>query len=331
MRKTYMSNTLVIALISVIMATGACRSSQRGKPSGSDPEGIKGNISISGAFALYPLTVKWADEFRRLHPGVSIDISAGGAGKGMADVLSGMVDMAMFSREVSPEETNKGAWKVAVAKDAVFATVNEKSPAIKELMGKGLTRDQFEYLFTLDMTGKWNDFEGISCIEKINVYTRSDACGAAAIWADFFNKSQEELKGVGVFGDPGMADAVKKDPYGVGYNNLVYVFDSRTKKVVDGLAIIPLDLNGNRKIDPEEDFYSSMDSAMAAIREGKYPSPPSRNLYLITRGNSTNPLVTSFLEYILEEGQVIIPEAGYVQLDRLTLENEKMKLKSVDQ
>jgi len=28
---------------------------------------LEGTISISGAFALYPITVKWAGEFKKLH------------------------------------------------------------------------------------------------------------------------------------------------------------------------------------------------------------------------------------------------------------------------
>ena len=64
---------------------------------------LKGNITISGAFALYPITVLWANEFMKLYPDVEIDISAGGAGKGMADVLNGMVDLGMVSREINPE------------------------------------------------------------------------------------------------------------------------------------------------------------------------------------------------------------------------------------
>ena len=35
---------------------------------------------------LYPLAIQWADEFHRLHPEVDIDISAGGAGKGITAV-----------------------------------------------------------------------------------------------------------------------------------------------------------------------------------------------------------------------------------------------------
>jgi len=51
-------------------------------------------------------------------------------------------------------------------------------------------------------------------------YTRSDACGAAENVAKFFGKKQEDLLGVGVFGDPGLAQAVKKDPLGIGINNI---------------------------------------------------------------------------------------------------------------
>lgn len=71
---------------------------------------LKGQLSISGAFALYPMTVKWAEEFRKIHPDVRIDISAGGAGKGIADALSGMVDIGMVSREIYQDEIKKGAF-----------------------------------------------------------------------------------------------------------------------------------------------------------------------------------------------------------------------------
>ena len=38
----------------------------------------EGHITISGAFALYPMAVTWAKEFGKENPGVKIDISAGG-------------------------------------------------------------------------------------------------------------------------------------------------------------------------------------------------------------------------------------------------------------
>ncbi|MCX6283984.1 MAG: substrate-binding domain-containing protein, partial [Bacteroidetes bacterium] len=93
-------------------------------------DSLKGKITISGAFALYPLTIRWAEEFRKLHPDVTINISAGGAGKGMADALSKMVDLGMYSKEVSPEEKAKGAWSLACAKDAVLPVMNAANPLV---------------------------------------------------------------------------------------------------------------------------------------------------------------------------------------------------------
>jgi phosphate transport system substrate-binding protein len=312
---------LVLIFISFIFS---CRSANKNTNTSGDD--LKGNISISGAFALYPMTVRWAEEFQKQYPQVQIDISAGGAGKGMADVLSGMVDLAMFSREVSTQEEEKGAWKIAVAKDAVFPTINSDNPAMDQVLKKGLTKEQFRQLFTGEDQKSWNQFEGISNPDKINVYTRSDACGAAAMWASFFNKEQEDLRGTGVFGDPGMADAVKKDKNGVGYNNLIYVYDMKTNKPVEGLKLIPVDLNDNRVIDPEENFYNTMDDAMEAIQLGTYPSPPARDLYLISKGYPTNTLVKTFLGFILTEGQKFVSEGGYIKLDENKLHLEKARL-----
>ena len=87
---------------------------------------MDGELSLSGAFALYPLAVQWAEEFRSIYPDVRVDISAGGAGKGMTDALAGVVDLGMVSREVYPPEEAKGAVGFAVAKDAVAATPVQK-------------------------------------------------------------------------------------------------------------------------------------------------------------------------------------------------------------
>ena len=288
---------------------------------------IEGQISISGAFALYPMTVKWAEEFQKLYPNVRIDISAGGAGKGMMDVLSGMVDLAMFSREVSQAEMDKGAWFVAVTKDAVVCTINADNPVLPYLKAHGLNGEQFQELFLTEIQHTWGDVTDKTNLEKINVYTRSDACGAAEMWGKFLGKNQESLKGIGVFGDPGMADAVKNDKYGIGYNNVVYAYDMKSRKKYPGLEVVPLDINGNGIIDSDENVFETLDQIMEAIRTNKYPSPPARDLYLVSNNRPTNPAVLAFLEWILTDGQKFVNEAGYVELSKDKIHRELKKIK----
>jgi phosphate transport system substrate-binding protein len=154
----------------------------------------------------------------------------------------------------------------------------------------------------------------------VRVYTRSDACGAAKTWASYLGATQEELKGVGVYGDPGLADAVKRDALGIGYNNINYVYDTTTGLPVAGVTVLPIDTNGDGVIGEGEDFYSTRDEVVAAIAAGLYPSPPARDLHLVSGGRPDSGLVIEFLRWVLTDGQKYIHEAGYV-----TLPEEKLK------
>jgi len=289
---------------------------------------LTGQISLSGAFALYPLAVKWAEEFKKLHPEVKIDVSGGGAGKGITDALAKVVDLGMVSRDLKPEEVSKGAWFVAVSKDAVLPTVNAKNPKIKELLAKGITQAVATKVFVSGEFKTWGHVLGISSNIPIHVYNRSDACGAGETWAKYLgNKKQEDLQGTAVFGDPGVASAIQKDPVGLGYNNIAYAYDLKTKRPNPGILVLPIDVNNNGRIDAAENFYGTSGQLIKAIAEGRYPSPPARDLYLVSKGKPTNPVVIAFLKFILTEGQKYNVPNGFISLPKEKLNKGIAKLK----
>jgi phosphate transport system substrate-binding protein len=296
------------------------------QPQEQTKEGLKGTITISGAWALYPMVVKWAEQFQKIHPQVKIDVAAGGAGKGMADCLAGVVDIGMVSRDIYPAEIEKGAWWVSVTKDAVVATVNQNNPVLKELLAKGVKKETFIDIWVTGKIKDWGQVKGDGTTDLVHVYTRSDACGAAEIWAKFLGKKQEDLLGVGVYGDPGLTEAVKKDVLGIGYNNINYAYDAKTKKQIEQIRVLPIDLNGNGLIDEGEDFYNSRDEITNAIATGRYPSPPARELYLVSQGKPKKELVTEFIKWVLTDGQKYVPEAGYINLTQEKIQEELRKL-----
>ena len=271
-------------------------------------------INVSGAWALYPLMVKWAEEYTILHPHVRIDVSAGGAGKGMADVLGGLTDIGMVSREIYPEEIEKGAFFIAVAKDAVIPIMNRNNPHLSRILSTGFTREAFYDLYISGKDLTWGDILRDSQIEdRVQIYTRSDACGAAQTWAAYLDHAQEDLRGVGVYGDPGVVEAVAQDPLGIGYANLNFAYDAVSGTPAPGVVAIPIDLNGNGTVDEDEDFYTEKTEVIVAIIAGLYPSPPARELYLVTRGTPSG-LTRDFLVWILTEGQYYVGEVGYISL-----------------
>lgn len=286
---------------------------------------LNGKITVSGAWALYPMMIRWGEEFQKIYPGIEFDISAGGAGKGMADALAGAVDIGMVSREIYPEEVAKGAFWVAVTKDAVFLTVNEQNPVWDDLRLKGVTRDILIGIYITGEITTWGQVVGRPEVtDAIHVFTRSDAAGAPATWAEYLGQKQEDLLGVGVYGDPGVLEAVIKDPLGIGFNNLNYAFDFESGQPVAGAHVAPLDVDGNGQADPGE-VYDTKEQAIDAVATGRYPSPPARNLNFVTKGKPEG-RVSIFIDWVLTDGQGYVDEVGYIPLAEETLQEEQQKL-----
>ncbi len=202
MKKLVFKNPTLTAAITAVGILIATSSFIEPKAPKAQVDDLEGTISISGAFALYPITVKWADEFKKLHPKVKFNISAGGAGKGITDALSGLVDIGLASRDIDPSEVKKGAYTIYVTKDAVIPTFNTGNPNTAALLTKGVKRDQFLNIFVTGNIKNWNQVAGKVSV-PIHVYNRSDAAGAGETWAKYFGKKQEDLLGGGVYGDPG--------------------------------------------------------------------------------------------------------------------------------
>ncbi len=282
-------------------------------------------ITLSGAWALYPMAVRWGEEFQKLHPRVRVEVSAGGAGKGMADAIGGLVDIGMVSRAIDPSEIEKGAYPIAVAKDAVVPVINAKNPVLNDILSKGIKKKTFEDIYINGTVKTWGEVVGRPEIkDEIHVYTRSDAAGAPEIWAKYLGKKQENLKGIGVYGDPGLLTAVQKDPLGIGFNNYNYVMDMKTGFTVPGVQVAPFDVNENGIVDPDEDI-STKAKVIESIKKEVFPHPPARVEYFVTKGKPTG-LTAEFIKYALTDGQKFLDEVGYIELPEETLEGELKKL-----
>lgn len=308
-------------LLCMVLAIYGCSKGKEAQQSAAS-----GSITISGAWALYPLVKQWADLYQKQNPDITITIAATGACKGMTDALSGAVDLGMVSREIRKSEVDRGAWWVSVAKDAVVPVMNMANPLGEELLKKGMTRKELTQIWILGTITDWGKIVPTGKVHPIHVYTRSDACGASETWANYLGGSLEDLKGKCVYGDPGIADAVREDILGIGYNNVNFAYDPRTRKPIPGIRPVPIDINGSGKIEPDENFYDDRDLLTRAIAENRYPTPPARNLHLVSRGAPEKEHVRAFLLWILGEGQLHVRDAGYIRLPEEMIKKQAERL-----
>jgi len=300
-------------------ATAAATSAEAPKPTATVAQSQVGSgsgntLSLSGGFALYVLAQAWSTEYVKNHADIQFDIQAGGAGKGMTDVLGGAVEIAMLTRELTKAEADKGAIAYPVAMDAVVFTVNAENPVLEQIRAKGLTCEQLQRLFIKEEQLTWGQLLGTDDQTPISVYTRADSSGAADQIAKYLGANvQDDLKGIGVSGDPGIIEAVRKDTGGIGYNSLAFAYDPSTGEQIEGGAVVPLDQNGNGAIDPEEDVYKTHSDITTAVAGHKYPAPPVRNLYLVTKGTPQG-ATKDFITWVLTDGQAFVESNGFVKM-----------------
>ncbi|ELY66017.1 ABC-type phosphate transporter substrate-binding component [Natronococcus jeotgali DSM 18795] len=266
----------------------------------------------------------WADIYTDERD-VEIDVSGGGTGVGVSDVLNEQVDVAMMGRGPEEAELEQGLVATAMLIDTVVGTINVNNPVYDELREHGLTQDELAAIFSKEITN-WNEVVEPDVDEPIFVYGRSDSSAAYQKWGEFlggYTESELEDMADGNFdGDQQVAQAINNDTHAISLNNINYVYDFNTGDLEMNIRPVPLDRDGNGTLASEEDFYDTRDDFLTAVEDGRYPSPPARDMYLAANGEFDD-AAADFVEWVLTEGQQYVRENGYAPIGDEKLEKQR--------
>ncbi|WP_418280935.1 PstS family phosphate ABC transporter substrate-binding protein [Halorubrum sp. DTA98] len=276
-------------------------------------------VRISGGVGPLPMVEVWVDQYEE-RSDATFDVSGGGTGVGVSDVLNDQVDIAMMGRQPEPEEEEQGLFAVPMLIDTVVGTVSVENPVLDELQADGLSREDLEAVFTREVTN-WGELVDADVDEEIIVYGRSDASAAYKQWGDFLAGADEaytqnDLQSVAdanYNGDQPVAEAVASEPNAISLNNINYVYDLSSGELEGDIRPVPLDRDGTG-LSADEDFYETREEFLGAVEDGDYPAPPAREMFLAADGDFEE-TATEFVEYVLTEGQQYVRENGYVPLE----------------
>ncbi|MCO5244723.1 MAG: PstS family phosphate ABC transporter substrate-binding protein [Anaerolineae bacterium] len=149
---------LVLPIILVLLVSSACsRAGQSGSAEASAGSGRA--IQNKGSDTIVNLALAWAEAYREVQPDVSIAVTGGGSGTGIASLINGTVDIANASREMKESEKEEARAngfdpvEHLIAIDALAVIVNLENPVDR------LTIDQLADIFTGRITN-WKDVGG---------------------------------------------------------------------------------------------------------------------------------------------------------------------------
>lgn len=275
-------------------------------------------IRIGGTKFTYPLIERWISEYRKVNPETQFKL-IGKKSDGKPD------DISIIAHQPQKTDITEKRQIVYVNKYALLPVTGSSNKYLNDMKRRGLDKKELEKLFfqetDLDEDPDAKTQRPVS--NPVNIYSReSQACSSIA-FAGYFGFQSSDLKGKKVSGDDiYLISSIKKDSTGVTFNTLNYIYDLQTRKVKDGIALLPLDIDEKARTS----ISTNVDEALAAIENTKFETIPVEKVGLIFDNNSGNKEILNFVRWVVNEGQKFNHEYGFLNLDKKLQADEGEKL-----
>jgi phosphate transport system substrate-binding protein len=287
-------------------------SEQAKKPSGQKV------VIVTGARFSYKLVQKWIDEYNRVNPDIQIIIES----RGSNDPANFDVLAEVYEHE---DAIKKSREYINIGRYAILPVATAKSSFAKVYTDKGLNGEVIKQVFFHDIFSEKDKEEKIKA--PFTVYTRLQKAGVPIVFTKYFGFEQKDIKGKAIAGaDEHLLKALLRDSTGVSYLPLPLIYDQQTKKPVEGLAVLPVDLNGNGRVSDDEKFYADQTTVIQRL-EAENPKDienlPIEYLHLSVDKENASPEAIAFLRWVNENGQSYLTEFGFLKPEAKHVNKEK--------
>jgi phosphate transport system substrate-binding protein len=285
--------------VALLMTGAGCK-----KKDSASATGKATTIQNIGSDTMVNLAQAWAEAYSQVEPGISVEVSGGGSGVGVAALMSGSADLANSSRQLEPEEAAKAKAaghepkEFLVGFDGLAIFVHKDNP-IQEI-----TVEQLAEIYREGgKINTWSDLgvkniPGIKGDDIIRV-SRQNNSGTYHYFRETVVGKKNDFKpgSMDMNGSKDVVELVGKTPGSMGYSGLGYATPSVKVVKVAKKA-------GDPAVQPSN----------ATVLDKSYPI--ARPMFMYTPG-APPPHIQKYLDWVLgEAGQKIVEETGYVPLPK---------------
>ena len=240
-------------------------------------------ISISGSTSVGPLMEKIQEKYEEENSNVTLEIQQNGSGAGIKDVISGISEIGMSSRELKDEEKTS-VQGTTVAYDGIALLVNPNNPV------KNISLDDVRKIYTGEITN-WKELGGKD--SPIVVVSREEGSGTRDAFQEIVGYKSEELKKDATISDG--SGAVKTTVAGnenaLGFASFEYIDNT-----VSALSV------------------NDVEPTAENVKAGQYKI--SRPFILVTKEDTLTEEGQKLIDFVLSnEGQQIVEENKLITID----------------
>jgi phosphate transport system substrate-binding protein len=261
--------------------------------------GRKRAVQIKGSDTMVNLAQAWTEEFMKENPDISIAVTGGGSGTGIAALINKSTDITQSSREMEKKEIEQAEKNgiepktIHVANDGITVVVHPSNPVSK------LSIRQLSDIFSGKITN-WREIGGPD--KKMVILSRDRNSGTHIFFLEHvvklgLKKSKSEFA-PGVLMMPSsqaIVEEVTANPSAIGYIGLGYLSSKEKALAIAGYG-------GSIYVKP----------SIQTVLSGQYPI--ARSLYFYTNGEPIGN-IKAFIDFVLSsKGQQIVKKMDFVPI-----------------
>jgi phosphate transport system substrate-binding protein len=275
-------------------------------------------VIITGARFSYQLVQRWIDDYNKTYPEVQLVIES----RGTSDPTKYDVLAEVYEHDAAVKETRE---YVNVGRYAILPVAMARSKFAEHYSKKGLTKEVIQQVYFHNLFADKDKQEEIKT--PFTVYTRLQKAGVPIVFSKYFGFDQKDINGKAIAGsDEHLLKALLRDSTGISYLPLPLIYDQSSRVPVSGLTVIPVDLDGNGKVNDDERFYGTADEVITkleALPVKEIRNIPVEYLHLSVDKKNASPEAIAFVKWVNENGQNYLHEFGYLAPEASRFDKEK--------
>lgn len=297
MTPNWLTRTGLPIAAAIVLLNAGCRP----KDSAGQAAGGAVTIQNKGSDTMVNVAQVWAEDYKKSHPAINVEVSGGGSGVGIAALIKGTVDIANSSRNMKAGEIEQA--RKNTGRDPVEFIVGHDALAVYVHRDNPLSEISIEQLAAIFAEGgaitRWSQI-GVTLPggqDEIIRVSRQSSSGTYEFFREHvLNKQDFKLGSRDMNGSKEVVELVGTTSGAIGYSGMGYNDPAHVKMLrVSTKPGVP-----------------AVEPTVANTLSGAYPI--ARSLLIYTLGQPEGE-VKAYIDWILgPEGQRIVEASGYVPL-----------------
>lgn len=230
-----------------------------------------------------------------------------------AETIGGSNNLGFITNEQYTGLKGSAFWKVAVGRDVIIPIMNSKNPFLSEIYEQGISSEDLAQTLCNEKLRNWGKLLENGKYAPIHYYFIKDESIDSDV-ANFLNVDPGSFKGIKVENENDLIYSIQKDPLAIAFCKMINLVNYKNQIGFDDIKLLPIDRNGNGKIDYIEQIYDDLNDLSRGVWIGKYPKKLYKNIYVTSAVKPTNEIEVAFLKWVLTEGQDFMNSTGYSEL-----------------